>query len=547
MAVTKNLTINGIGTDRVILDGNALSRIFNVNIPGSTFKMSNLTLQNGNAAGNGGALLIDNEETTLTNVVITGNTATGSGGGIAITGTGGFLTLDHSTVSANTATGLGGGIASFGSSVTGTPITLQSSTISNNTSGSAGGGIFSYGGTTFTSDRSTISGNKSNGGLGGGGVFFVGDGDNATTSLFQVLNSTVSGNLAPGGAGYGGGILLNYFGASTTVIESSTIVGNDGINFGGFGQAGGTTTIASSIIATNLQGGVPAARSDLFFLGGHPPITGTHNVIGINETNTNAVFAGFNQIGSVASPIDPLLGPLANNGGPTMTHKPLVGSPAIEQGLNAAALATDQRGGKRTYDNPGIGNAPGGDGSDVGAVELQGPPTVSAIVWQNGEAQRSLITSVSVTFDQPVTLNTNSFKLERYGTASDTPFGNVSITFVPGPGLNEWIVTFVNGGTVGIDPGGSLQDGQYKLTVVASNVSGSLDGGTMVANTESKVHRLFGDGNGSGNVDGTDFTLFRLVFGLAGHTAFDYNFDNQNNSDDFAQFRRRFGLSGYLP
>jgi len=544
MAVTKNLTINGIGTDRVILDGNALSRIFNVNIPGSTFNMSNLTLQNGNAAGNGGALLIDNEETTLTNVVITGNTATGSGGGIAITGTGGFLTLDHSTVSANTATGLGGGIASFGSSVTGTPITLQSSTISNNTSGSAGGGIFSYGGTTFTSDRSTISGNKSNGGLGGGGVFFVGDGDNATTSLFQVLNSTVSGNLAPGGAGYGGGILLNYFGASTTVIENSTIVGNDGINFGGFGQAGGTTTIASSIIATNLQGGVPAARSDLFFLGGHPPITGTHNVIGINETNTNAVFAGFNQIGSVASPIDPLLGPLAKNGGPTMTHKPLVSSPAIEQGLNFAALATDQRGVARTYDNPGIGNAPGGDGSDVGALELQPPPTVTSIVWQNGEVQRSLITSVVVTFSQPlVTLDPGAFSLQRYGTPIDLPFGSVSVSFVQGS--NDATITFVNGGTVGIDPGGSLQDGQYQLTVVAAKVNG-VDA-PMAADATSKVHRLFGDANGSGNVDGTDFTMFRLVFGLAGHTPFDYNFDNQNNSDDFAQFRRRFGLGGYLP
>ena len=75
---------------------------------------------------------------------------------------------------------------------------------------------------------------------------------------------------------------------------------------------------------------------------------------------------------------DPMLGPLQDNGGPTFTHAPLTGSPAIDAGKNFTAGTTDQRGAGfvRTFDDPSIANANGGDGTDIGAFEVQ-PATPS--------------------------------------------------------------------------------------------------------------------------------------------------------------------------
>jgi hypothetical protein len=77
------------------------------------------------------------------------------------------------------------------------------------------------------------------------------------------------------------------------------------------------------------------------------------------------------RVGSIASPINPKLGLLQMNGGPTPTHALLPGSPAIDQG-NCFGVHTDQRGWHRPFDYPSIPNAPGGDGSDIGAFELSG-------------------------------------------------------------------------------------------------------------------------------------------------------------------------------
>ncbi len=82
--------------------------------------------------------------------------------------------------------------------------------------------------------------------------------------------------------------------------------------------------------------------------------------------NTNACTITGNTTGNIYG-IDPLLGPLQDNGGPTFTHALLPGSPAIDAG-NAFGLTTDQRGFPRPYDLPGITNA--SDGSDIGAYEF---------------------------------------------------------------------------------------------------------------------------------------------------------------------------------
>ena len=94
-----------------------------------------------------------------------------------------------------------------------------------------------------------------------------------------------------------------------------------------------------------------------------------HNLIG----NTQG---GSGFVSSDLLNVNPLLGPLRNNGGPTPTMAPSPNSPAIDKG-NSFGLTTDQRGAPRPFDFPSIPNASGGDGSDVGAFEL-GRPLLSA-------------------------------------------------------------------------------------------------------------------------------------------------------------------------
>src|SRR5262249_35096802 len=79
--------------------------------------------------------------------------------------------------------------------------------------------------------------------------------------------------------------------------------------------------------------------------------------------------------------VDPLLAPLANNGGPTRTCALRTGSPAIDKGKNCGP-DTDQRGAPRPFDFPSIANAAGGDGSDIGAFEF-GPPTLTVQRFAN--------------------------------------------------------------------------------------------------------------------------------------------------------------------
>jgi large repetitive protein len=101
-----------------------------------------------------------------------------------------------------------------------------------------------------------------------------------------------------------------------------------------------------------------------------------YNLIGKKDGSTGFT-NGVNQdqVGTIAAPIDPLLGPLSWNGGLTQTHSLLLGSPAMDKGFSA--LASDQRGAAR-YDDPAVANATGGDGSDIGSYE-RNPTTPVAV------------------------------------------------------------------------------------------------------------------------------------------------------------------------
>lgn len=149
LLVDKSVTINGAGADVLAVDGNAMSRVFQID-SSKTVTISGLTIRNGKAGMGGGILVGDGVTLTVTNSTLTGNTA-GLGGGTFNSGT---LTIANSTVSGNMA-GEGAGIYNAGSGTS----TIDNSTFSGNTASETGGGVFNIG--TLQIANSTISNNSS--------------------------------------------------------------------------------------------------------------------------------------------------------------------------------------------------------------------------------------------------------------------------------------------------------------------------------------------------------------------------------------------------
>jgi len=181
------------------------------------------------------------------------------------------------------------------------------------------------------------------------------------------------------------------------------------------------------------------------------------------------------------------------------------------------------------------------------------PPTkVSNVVINAGATQRSQLSSISVAFDQHVTLPAipaDAFQLKRQSDGAVVALA----TAVDDTGTGTVVTLTFTGGAV---DGSSLQDGRYDLTIVATAVTspgGQLDGdgnGTggdnyqLIGNTTTnKLFRLFGDENADGAVTATDFNAFRLAYGLTGPSAFDFNNDGAVTAADFNQFRMRYGLT----
>jgi len=165
------------------------------------------------------------------------------------------------------------------------------------------------------------------------------------------------------------------------------------------------------------------------------------------------------------------------------------------------------------------------------------PPRVQSIQINDGSPQRSVIRSITISFDDAVFLTGNPFSMVR---DQGGEVGGVQWTV--GSENKSVMLTFSGANT----EFGSLADGNYTLTIFGSQVSGvgQLDGNGDGIGGDDYVfnfHRLFGDGNGDKRVDSADFALFRQVFGIPGNV-FDFNNDGQTNSTDFVEFRKRFGL-----
>jgi hypothetical protein len=256
----------------------------------------------------------------------------------------GALTLDHVTVTGCTMTTDAGDFWQGGGGVyngDGATFNLVDSTVAGNAAGWSGGGVYSFFNTTTTIVRSTISGNISNDV--GGGLRSLGNA--------EIVNSTFSGNQATGW--YGGAMFVTD---GVVNLSSSTIADNVSPSYapaavfvGTFTDASATLNVANTVIAQNVTEGCFLAP---FGAG----------AVAINSLGNNVFTDGTCNPGASDQVVaSPGLGALADNGGPTLTHALLAGSPAIDAADGTACPPTDQRGVAR----------PQGAGCDVGAFELE--------------------------------------------------------------------------------------------------------------------------------------------------------------------------------
>jgi uncharacterized repeat protein (TIGR01451 family) len=334
-AITGPLAIDGSSQLSLTVSGNNASGVFQISANaqvtmtaltvenanatngaiqnGGTLRLNNLTVRNSTAQSGGG--IYNNGTLMLMNSRVVSNTADAGGGIYNFSGT---LSIQNSNVLSNraiSATLGGGGIYSVGSSVSPASVTLDGSTVASNTSASRGGGIFNDAASAMTLRNSTISGNTA---TDGGGVF-----NSGVVGGFSLGYVTLANNTASAGAGG----LQAQSGSAASAI-GTIIAGNAGTT------ANDCAGEALNSLGYNLIGSTAGCA-----------ITGT---TGTNVTNVAA-----------------LLGSLADNGGPTLTHLPQAGSPALDVipfGLAVCNLTSvDQRGTLR----------PRGLQCDIGAVEAQ--------------------------------------------------------------------------------------------------------------------------------------------------------------------------------
>ena len=336
-----------------------------------------LTLTNSTVANNAGAGIVNHEDLTLRlrnsavrrnadvgiynnqGILVIGNSAvTRNGGGISDLGgtvtisnsevaynTGGGIsqhrgtsTLDHVRIVGNSTPGWGGGIR-----LSNTHMSIANSTIARN-SAAEGGGIFNWFKGHLTITNSTIANNT------GGGIRSEALG-RAGVSV-RLTNSTVSGNLGDGISSSD-----DVEASADVTLVNSTVAFNSGRGIIQSAINGALLSLTNSLVARNSAPTAPDVSSSgpLAFVNASFSLIGDGTGSGITNTNGN-------QVGNVSpntSPIDPRLGPLADNGGPTETHALLLGSPAIDAASTPACPTTDQRGVLR----------PQGAACDIGSYE----------------------------------------------------------------------------------------------------------------------------------------------------------------------------------
>jgi CSLREA domain-containing protein len=408
-----SVNINGPGADKLTVRRNTGGeyRIFDVT-GAFTVSLSGMTISNGGSSSGAGVRNAGPGTVNLTNVVLSGNSASGSGS----------ITSDNSGES-----GAGGGVRNSG----GGTVNITNSTLSGNSANGgpsksfpgsgAGGGVSNIGGATLNITNSTLSGNSASGGSGGLG----------------------------GGSAFGGGI---YNGGGTVSVTNSTLSGNK-VGTSSSGRGGGIynddaegsiVNVKSAVIADNIA--TPSG----------PDVHGEFASQGYNLVGKTDESTGFTQptdlTGTVAAPRDPRLDPAGpqDNGGPTPTIALRFDSPAVDKGTSAGLtgpLSTDQRGAgfTRVVNDPFTANASGGDGADIGAFEIRPAVKFSSAAYSVNEGTANATITVGRTGPTTgtatvkfSTANGTALAGQDYTTTSGT------LTFAAGQASRAFTVAITN-------------------------------------------------------------------------------------------------------
>ena len=341
------------------------SRIFTVG-PGAVLSLAGASLTEGRASGGGAVMGAPGSVVAISQSALLGNRSLTDGG--AVSAAGAFVLTD-STVSGNSAD-RGGGV-----SIIGGPAVIARSTVFFNTAAGRGSGVAIDGvgiAASVVVSASAIAQNSGAPVTWGGGIYVSG----ALDGQLAIRDSTISGNVAGGGAGISFGdvnpdsLVVGVGGQAT--LENSTVASNNALVLGGgfflsaySGGSGPRVDLTSTIVGDNLAAG---SGEDLDSAG----VASGGSVqasLSLIEAPGDAPISTGPQGQNLLS-IDPGLNALATNGGPTVTHLPNEDSPVIDQGLSRPGTPTDQRGRTRPVDQVGFTNAAGGDGADIGAVEV---------------------------------------------------------------------------------------------------------------------------------------------------------------------------------
>lgn len=287
--------------------------------------VSGSTFTNNSAATQGGAIYVNVGSTLVGDkTTFSGNSTPGSGGAMGIDG---VVRITKSTLSGNSAAANGGAIF-LGQAGNGGQIYPTDVTFSGNKA-FEGGAVYATPDGYAVIWNTTITGNSA---ANGGGIV-------DTNVCIHLVNVTISGNSA---SNAGGGLICQG-----TSLVNTTISDNSAPDGGGIYDDGYPPTMTNTLLAKNGAGGNCS--------GGFDWQGGGHNLSDDNTCGLAVTGSGTDNVTNL------LLGPLANNGGLTMTHLPDAASAAIDAGSASGAPSTDQRGVPR----------PQFAGIDVGAVEYQ--------------------------------------------------------------------------------------------------------------------------------------------------------------------------------
>lgn len=308
----EDVDIEGAGAGLTVVDGNLGDRVFEVAF-GVNAGLSGMTVRNGRAQPpispiGGGIVVRTNASLDLVGCVVERNLAS-HGGGLNVF-PGATVSIVDSLLQGNRAEDPLLGLADGGAIFNRGEVDLEGSTLSGNAADRSGGAI------------------------------------NSTSGDVSLRNSTVSGNRA--------GLLSGGIAATSSDVDlvNVTILNNRDVGLWATSPGSHTLSMKDSIVAGS-------SRLDCAFDKVILDVEGRCNLDGDGS-------CGLDREAGDLPASDPCLGPLLWNGGATLTHAPLRGSPVIDTGENATCEVVDQRGAPRPLDGDGLGAV---DACDVGSVE----------------------------------------------------------------------------------------------------------------------------------------------------------------------------------